>query len=67
MDERSPMSPASCRVRLGEPCRLCVPGATGPEDCGVAYLVMTDPDLLAELDRMRADRDPRPAAQVSVR
>jgi hypothetical protein len=61
------MSQTWCRVRLGEPCRLCVPGASGPEDCGLAYLVLTDPDLRAELDRMRAERDPMPAGQVSVR
>ncbi|RNM16715.1 DUF6767 domain-containing protein [Nocardioides pocheonensis] len=55
MDERSWVSEAPCRVRLGEPCRLCVPGATGPQDCGLAYLVMTDPYLCAELDRMRSE------------
>jgi hypothetical protein len=45
-------SQAPCKVRLGEPCRLCMPGASGPQDCGVVYLVMTDPDLRAELARM---------------
>jgi hypothetical protein len=58
---------APCQVRLGEPCRLCVPGATGPQDCGLVYLVMTDPDLRAELARMRAERWPEPAGPVSVR
>jgi hypothetical protein len=57
------VSEAPCQVRLGEPCRLCVPGATGPQDCGLAYLVLTDPDLSEELARMRAER----AGQVSVR
>ena len=46
---------AMCPIRLGEPCSLCVPGATGPGDCGLVYLVMQDPDLRAELARMRAD------------
>ena len=60
-------SEAPCQVRLGEPCRLCVPGATGPQDCGLAYLVLTDDDLRAERSRMRAQLDPVPAGQVSVR
>jgi hypothetical protein len=46
---------ARCPIRLGEPCSLCVPGATGPQDCGLVYLVMQDPDLRAELARMRAE------------
>ncbi|WP_173153063.1 DUF6767 domain-containing protein [Phytohabitans suffuscus] len=36
-----------CPVRPGEPCLLCQPGATGPQDCGLVYLVMSDPDLRA--------------------
>lgn len=67
MDERSWASEAPCRVRLGEPCRLCVPGATGPQDCGLAYLVMTDPYLCAELDRMRAELLAVQHEPVSVR
>ena len=55
MDEGRSVSQDMCRIRLGEPCRLCMPGATGPYDCGVVYLVMTDPDLRAQLARMRAD------------
>ncbi|AKT51753.1 DUF6767 domain-containing protein [Arsenicicoccus sp. oral taxon 190] len=34
-----------CPVRPGEPCGLCHPGATGPADCGVVYLALSDPDL----------------------
>lgn len=37
-----------CPIREGDPCTLCVPGATGPQDCGLVYLVRNDPDL-AEL------------------
>jgi hypothetical protein len=55
VDEQGSASPTACQVRLGEPCRLCMPGATGPEDCGLVYLVMTDPDLRAELARMREE------------
>jgi hypothetical protein len=51
---RSPTT-ALCPIRLGEPCSLCVPGASGPQDCGLVYLVMQDPDLRAELTRMRAE------------
>jgi hypothetical protein len=46
-----------CPIRIGDACRLCLPGATGPEDCGLVWLVMRDPDLqqpLAELRRQAA-------------
>ncbi|GAW52408.1 uncharacterized protein PD653_3585 [Nocardioides sp. PD653] len=42
-----------CPIRLGEPCSLCEPGASGPEDCALVWLVMTDPELRARLDEMR--------------
>ena len=38
-----------CPVRSAEPCTLCVPGASGPQNCGLVYLVMSDPELRAEL------------------
>ncbi len=34
-----------CTVRAGAPCALCFPGATGPQDCGLVYLVISDPEL----------------------
>ena len=34
-----------CPIRPGEACSLCVPGVSGPQDCGLVYLVMSDPDL----------------------
>lgn len=46
-----------CPIRSGEPCTLCVPGATGPQDCGLVYLVQNDPDLaelMAEQSRKAA-------------
>ena len=59
MDERTSISgaisEAPCWIRLGEPCRLCMPGATGPTDCGLVYLVLQDPVLRDELARMRAE------------
>jgi hypothetical protein len=74
MDERTSVSDAErvaeqlCQVRPGEPCRLCVPGATGPQDCGLVYLVMTDLDLRTELARMQADDPPvRRGRDVRVR
>jgi len=44
-----------CPVRLGEPCRLCLPGAHGPETCGLVWLVMTDPELRAALGVLRSE------------
>ena len=41
---------AKCPIRPGDPCSLCVPGASGPRDRGLVYLVMSDPDLR---DRLR--------------
>lgn len=43
-----------CPMRPGDPCSLCEPGVSGPQDCGLVYLVMSDPDLRAELDRVRS-------------
>lgn len=48
-----------CPIRLGEPCSLCYPGATGPADCGLVYLVRNDPDLWAERGRMLTQRRAR--------
>ncbi|HLS44851.1 MAG TPA: DUF6767 domain-containing protein [Ornithinicoccus sp.] len=42
-----------CPIRTGEPCSLCFPGATGPQDCGLVYLVQDDPEMAAELARRR--------------
>jgi hypothetical protein len=42
-----------CPIRPGEPCTLCHPGAHGPEDCGLVWLVMTDPALRDELAELR--------------
>lgn len=44
-----------CPVRTGEPCTLCFPGATGPQDCGLVYLVQSDPQLREELAARRRE------------
>lgn len=49
-----------CPIRIGEPCTLCFPGATGPHDCGLVYLVQDDEEMRVELAaRRRAARSPR--------
>jgi hypothetical protein len=50
---------ARCPIR-DEPCTLCVPGATGPQDCGLVWLVKSDP-LFAE--ELRAAREARPSEE----
>jgi hypothetical protein len=40
-----------CPLKPGQACTLCVPGATGPQDCGTVYLVLSDPELREELHR----------------
>ena len=42
-----------CPIRVAESCSLCVPGATGPQDCPLVYLVMSDPALREELQTLR--------------
>jgi hypothetical protein len=43
----APVADATCPLRAGDGCRMCVPGATGPWDCGLVFLVRSDPDLSA--------------------
>lgn len=35
---------AKCPLRPGEPCTLCQASVTGPQDCGLVYLIMDDPE-----------------------
>jgi len=44
MNQRHAATPR-CPLRPGDPCSLCQPGASGPQDCGLVYLVMDDPEL----------------------
>jgi hypothetical protein len=54
MSVRSRFKPdAQCPIRPGEPCTLCQLGATGPQDCGLVYLVMTDDELRDGLHEAR--------------
>ncbi|TWT25640.1 hypothetical protein FRX94_05800 [Corynebacterium canis] len=47
-----------CPIRAGEPCSLCVPGATGPQDCQLVALVREDPELLElQQEMMRKHRN----------
>ena len=45
-----------CPVRPGDGCSLCYPGATGPQDCGLVWLVREDPELSAELARLKSEQ-----------
>ncbi len=33
---------AKCPLRPGDPCTLCQVNVTGPQDCGLVYLIMDD-------------------------
>ncbi len=44
---------AMCPLRPGEPCTLCQVSVTGPQDCGLVYLVMGDDELREGLHRAR--------------
>ncbi|WP_081684077.1 DUF6767 domain-containing protein [Granulicoccus phenolivorans] len=45
-----------CPIRLGESCSLCYPGASGPEDCGLVWLVREDPELMEQLNELRREQ-----------
>jgi hypothetical protein len=45
---------ASCPLRPGEPCTLCVPEADGPHNCPTVALVMDDDDLRLQWTARRA-------------
>lgn len=55
-----------CPIRAGDACSLCVPGVSGPEDCGLVYLVMSDPELREQWRQKTRSRSsqPQPAAYV---
>ena len=42
-------------MRPNEACSLCQPGVAGPEDCGLVWLVMQDPDLRERLAQLRRE------------
>lgn len=44
-----------CPIRPGEPCTLCQSSVTGPQDCGLVYLVMTDDELREGVHRNRLE------------
>jgi hypothetical protein len=52
---------ARCPIRPGEPCTLCQISVTGPQDCGLVYLVMNDEELREGLRRQR----PTPSSPIT--
>ncbi|MFC0509030.1 DUF6767 domain-containing protein [Micromonospora costi] len=53
MSGRTPRPDARCPLRPGEPCTLCQLDVTGPQDCPLVYLVMTDEQLRTGVHRDR--------------
>jgi hypothetical protein len=45
-----------CPIRPGQPCTLCQIDVTGPQDCGLVYLVMTDDELRRGVRSQRNQR-----------
>jgi len=58
-----PTPQPTCPIRVGEPCTLCYPGADGPHNCGLVYLVKNDPDLADEWARHRRRESKRRRAE----
>lgn len=52
----------ACPIRVGEPCTLCFPGADGPQNCGLVYLVQSDPELREQIVAKRAEHRGQSAA-----
>lgn len=49
---------AKCPLRPGDPCTLCQVNVTGPQDCGLVYLIMDDPEARdAWAENRRAQRE----------
>ncbi|HBX80588.1 MAG TPA: hypothetical protein DEH05_05605 [Propionibacteriaceae bacterium] len=49
---------ARCPLRPADKCSLCFPGASGPQDCGLVYLAMDDPELREDWLARRGDVGP---------
>ena len=45
-----------CPIRPGDNCSLCFPGADGPHNCGLVWLVMGDEDQREELHEITVAR-----------
>ena len=58
---------ALCPLRPGDRCTLCVPGATGPEDCPTVAMVMADPELRERLRELQAEHRAEQRAQGALR
>ncbi len=44
---------ARCPLRPDDSCSLCQLDVTGPQDCGLVYLVMSDPEQREEWGERR--------------
>ena len=56
---------AWCPLRPDDHCTLCVPGATGPENCPAVYQVMNDPELRERLREVRREAQLRRRQRVA--
>ncbi|ETJ98188.1 MULTISPECIES: DUF6767 domain-containing protein [Propionimicrobium] len=56
-----------CPLRPDDYCSLCVPGANGPQDCGLVYLVMSDPEAREIYAKKRRERQARLRAEKAAR
>ena len=55
-----------CPIRAGATCSLCMPGVSGPEDCGLVYLVMSDPELREQWRQKTRSRSSQPQPDAHV-
>lgn len=56
---------AKCPLRPDEICNLCQLYVTGPQDCGLVYLVMNDDELRADWAARRRAAKSGPSAPAS--
>lgn len=45
-----------CPIRPGDACTLCFPGADGPQNCGLVWLVMDDEEQREELHELTVEQ-----------
>ncbi|WP_199732050.1 DUF6767 domain-containing protein [Cellulomonas triticagri] len=50
-----------CPIRPGDACTLCFPGADGPQNCGLVWLVMDDQEQRDELHEKAVEHRRRQA------
>nr|WP_076388109.1 DUF6767 domain-containing protein [Vaginimicrobium propionicum] len=55
-----------CPLRPDDYCSQCVPGASGPQDCGLVFLVMDDPELKDLYNQKRRENQAQKTSKRNI-